>query len=143
MARKRSLPIGTHPWISDAEAPLYVLTYPRDRTEDEVVASHDSVAAIYQRTTGPLAWVVDASAVVGASPRERQIVAAHEERVADAASQRCAGVALVIPNAAVRGLLTAVRWLAPARYPQQIVATREAAIDWVRQQLSQAVGRAP
>ena len=137
MASKRSLLTTEHPWISDAEAPLYVLTYPRERTEDDVVASHDAVAAIYQRATGPVAWVVDASAVVGATPRERQIVAAHEERVGDIAARRCAGLALIIPNAPVRGLLTAVRWLSPARYPQQIVATREAAFIWVRQQLSQ------
>jgi hypothetical protein len=140
MARRPLLHTAEHPWISAAEAPLYVVTYPRERTEDDVVASHDAIAAIYQRTTGLLAWVVDASAVVGASPRERQIVAAHEERVGEIAAQRCAGLALVIPNAAVRGLLTAVRWLAPARYPQQIVGTREAAFVWVRQQLARAGG---
>lgn len=124
-----------HPWIDDSRAPLYVVTYPRDRTDEEVREGHLGIRRIYERTSVPVAWVVDASAVRSAPATQRRIVAEHERRVRPMALRWCAGLAVVIPNSLVRGFFTAVTWLAPLEYPHRIVETREEALAWARRQL--------
>lgn len=93
---------------------------------------------MYRRTQGPIGWIVDASRVAGATPKERQIVVAHERRVSENAALRCAGLALVIPNALVRGFYTAIRWVEPASYPCETFSGLEEAETWVRAQLAAA-----
>ena len=127
---------GRHPWIDAMRRPLYVMTYPAQRTTDDVYRAHDAAEAIYRTTEGMLAWVIDAAMVTDATARERAIVGAYEIRVGPAAEQRCAGVGLVIPNAVARGVYTAIRWLSPARYPAQIFQTKQQALAWTAAQLS-------
>lgn len=128
----------THPWVDTSCAPLCVLTYPREREFNDMMAAHDTVASIYRHTEGHIGWIVDASRVVSATPRERQVVVAHERRVADMEAQRCVGIGLVIPNALVRGFYTAIRWIEPARCPFEILPTLEEAEAWVRARLASA-----
>lgn len=130
----------THPWVDRSRAPLYVVTYPKERTELDLLKAHEAIAAVYQGGQGPLAWIVDATQVSGGTPKERSIVAAHEKRVADLAQRRCVGLGIVIPNALARGLYTAIRWIAPARYPCELFASYDEAERWVRQRLSEAGG---
>jgi hypothetical protein len=131
--------LATHRWVDGSRAPLYVLTYPRERELSDMLAAHDTVEDVYRRTQGPIGWIVDATLVSGATAKERQIVVAHERRTGDAAAARCAGLALVIPNALVRGFYTAIRWVEPARYPCESFSTFEGAEAWVRAQLTAAL----
>ena len=128
----------THRWVDGSRAPLYVLTYPRERQLADMLASHDVVEDLYRRTQGPIGWIVDASKVTSATPKERQIVVAHERRVSETAALRCAGLALVIPNALVRGFYTAIRWVEPARCPCETFSGFDEAEMWVRAQLASA-----
>jgi hypothetical protein len=130
-----------HPWIDLSNAPLFVLTYPHERSLGEVIAAHDAAEAVYRTTTGPLAWIVDGSQISSATAKERQVVVAYETRIADIAQSRCVGLGVVMNHAAVRGLYTAIRWIAPARYPQETFATYAGAERWVRAQLTTAIAR--
>lgn len=131
-----------HAWVDTSMAPLYVMTYPNQRSLQDVVDAHLVAEDIYTRTDGPLAWIVDASHVTSASAKERLIVAEYEKRIGPVAEVRCAGVGLIIPNAIVRGVYTAIRWVVPARYPFELVANYAQAEDWVRTRLRQATSRA-
>ena len=134
-------PDSDHPWIDDSEKPLYVVTYPRERTDEDVRLGHRGIRSIYERTTVPVAWVVDASAVRSAPATQRRIVSEHERSVRAHAIQWCAGLAVVIPNSLVRGFFTAVTWLAPLSYPHQLFETRDEAMAWAREQLRRAEER--
>lgn len=125
-----------HPWIDDSDAPLYVVTYPGNRTDEEVRQGHLAIRRVYEKTAVPVAWVVDASAVRSAPATQRRIVAEHERSVKRHAERWCAGLAVVIPNALVRGFFTAVTWLSPLSYPHRMFDTREAAEAWARDQLA-------
>jgi hypothetical protein len=126
----------THPWIDASEAPLYVIHYPAARSDDEVVAAHAAIRAIYESSDRRVGWVVDASDVRDAPATQRKIVAEHEARVRLLAERRCAGLAVVLPNAIVRGFFTAVTWISPLAYPHRIFQNRQAASAWVREQLA-------
>lgn len=131
-------PDAEHPWIDDSEKPLYVVTYPRDRTDEDVRQGHRAIRSVYEKTSVPVAWVVDASAVRSAPATQRRIVAEHERSVRRYAERWCAGLAVVIPNALVRGFFTAVTWLAPLSFPHRLFETRPAAMAWARRQLDAA-----
>lgn len=136
-------PKATHPWLDDRRAPLYVVTYPVERTDPDVRAAHADIERIYRETNEPVAWVVDASNVSSAPATQRKIVAEHEERVRPFARRRAAGLALVITNAFVRGIFTAVTWMTPLKYPHKIFGDRESAIAWARDQLREAQRSSP
>lgn len=125
-----------HPWIDPREAPLYIVRYPRERTERDVKEAHDGIRAIYEGTRVCVAWVVDASEVRDAPATQRRIVAEHEQRVRPHAERWCAGLAVVLPNPLARGFFTAVTWFAPLTYPHTIVETREEALQWARARLA-------
>lgn len=91
---------------------------------------------VYRQTTGGLAWVIDASSVVGASALERKAVAAYERRTAEVARLRCRGLAVVIPNDVVRRLFTTIRWLAAPGYAEQVFSARDEAERWARARLA-------
>lgn len=131
-----------HAWVDTSQAPLYVMTYPNQRSLQDVVDAHHVAEDIYQRTQGPIAWIVDATSVTGASAKERHVVAEYEKRIGGLAEARCVGVGLIIPNALVRGVYTAIRWMVPARYPFELVASYPQAEEWVRARLRAAATRA-
>ncbi|MEN9581926.1 MAG: hypothetical protein RJA70_4935, partial [Pseudomonadota bacterium] len=47
-----------------------------------------------------------------------------------------AGSALVVPSAIARGIVTAVFWMTPPKFPHQAFAHRADALEWARNQLS-------
>lgn len=124
-----------HPWLTAQEAPLYRLTYPRTRTLLDLQRAHESVALVYAQSIGPLAWLVDGREVREATARERKLVAEHEQAIRGFAETRCVGLAVVAPNALVRGIFTAVTWMSPLTYPHRIFSDLESAERWAREQL--------
>ncbi|MFW5875184.1 MAG: hypothetical protein ACOCXM_00475 [Myxococcota bacterium] len=128
-------PHSTHAWIDDREAPVYVVTYPDERSDDQVREAHAAIERIYRETDEPVAWVVDASRMRWSPATQRRIVAEHEKRVRPFAERWASGLALVITNDFVRGLFTAVTWMAPLKYPYKMFADRTSAIGWARAQL--------
>jgi hypothetical protein len=132
--------IERHDWLDPSRAPLYVVTYPAVRAPEDVKHAHEAIESVYRRAAGPVAWLVDARSVRGANATERQIVVEHEKRVAPFARKYCAGLGLVIPNAIVRGLFTAVTWMAPLQYPFKVVDTCAEAELWLQGRLIAAGG---
>ncbi len=101
--------------------------------------AHEAIQAMYRAVRGPLVWVVDCQAIVHAPATQRQIVADHERITQPYAIKYNVGTALIISSTWVRGLLTAVHWVAPPKYPVEVFGGRESADPWARARLAAAL----
>ena len=127
-----------HPWIDSDHKPLYVLTIPQQRVDGELQAAVNAISETHRHVSSPIAWIVDASALLGAVPSERQIMVDAEKRNAHYSSQFNVGTAVVAPSAIVRGIYTAITWLAPLVYPSKVVRDVHEARRWTNEQLTAA-----
>ncbi len=131
----QDLPEIAHPWVDESEAPLYVLGYPPKATDEEVAVRHQEIATWYKKVNHPIAWVVDCANVIKAPATQRKIIAEHEKSIRPYSERFNVGVALVVGNSMVTGLLTAIYWLAPPPYAYKIFSEFELAKAWARERL--------
>ena len=91
----------------------------------------------------PVAWVVDLRGIMSATALQRRIFSEHLERFEhhDIAYNR--GSALIVPNAMIRGIVTAVFWLKKPRFPNECFPTREEAVTWALERLGFRGARRP
>jgi hypothetical protein len=82
-----------------------------------------------------VAWVVQLSNLTKANAKQRRIFADHLKRFEEHDVQWNAGSALIVPSGWLRGLVTAVFWLSPPRFPHQAFARRTDALEWAQLQL--------
>ncbi len=124
-----------HPWLNDSEWPLLRVTFPSNGTFSELADAFRSVEAFYAQNSRPFAWIVDTTAIGFGDAKARQLTAQHEERTKEHKSRYNCGSAFVVKSTAVRGILTAVFWVAPPAYPHQVVSNLEAARVWTNEKL--------
>ena len=134
---RSTVPPGTGPApVLRRLAPhLYLKAYPSGVTADTL---RRFLAEVEQEMPGferPFAWIVDIPRSVGATSLHRQIYADHDKRTQALDRAYCAGVGLVVMNAAMRGMVTAVYWLQPPVYPHHVASTRPEALEFCREQL--------
>lgn len=119
------------------------MTFPAQAEDDELVAFTEAIRKIYRTTQHEVAWVLDCSQVRRVSAKQRGILAQHEEQIKPFARRYNAGLAFVIASPLVRGIITAVTWLAPLVYPHDIFADTQSAEQWCRAQLARAQSKVP
>lgn len=117
-------------------APIYRLTYPESPDEAEVVARNAEIHAWYQSLDHRIAWVVDCSKLIHASPTVRHHQTQHLKRIEPYAARWDICDAFVIQSGLVRGYMTAVFWFAPPPYEYQTFATIPPAMAWVRAKMN-------
>lgn len=132
-----------HPWISSALMPLYRWTFPSEATDEELQACFRAREAWAARAHHPVAWVVDLSNIVTAPATHRKAVAEHLKQFEDFNVRWNAGSALIVPNAWVRGLVTAAFWLAPPKFPTKLFSDPIEAEAWAKGQLRQRLAEQP
>lgn len=128
------------PTVDDRFFPLVVNTIPERLDADHLPAFFAKTEAILKRRE-PYVTLSDVT-------RTRELPTAVVRRALadwstrhDAAMKQFAmGTAIVIESAMIRGGLTALFWLAPPPYPQQVVATIGEGLDVVRRYY-EATGR--
>ena len=126
-----------HPWIDSSQAPLYVLVFPENSTEKELSHCCDVRENWVRQVRSPVAWVVDLSAIQRVTPAKHRIFADHLARIEPYTSKYSAGCGLVVPSPLMRGVVTAIFWFAPPRFPHRLFAGRAEALDWGLRMLSQ------
>lgn len=126
------------PQIDDRYFPLVVNTIPeRIRTEDLPAFFAKSEAILLRRQ--PYVTITDASACRELpSAIVRKELAEWSKKFDSQMKRYTVGSAIVITSPLVRGGLTALFWLAPPPYPQQVVATVAEAVDVVRDYYAKA-----
>jgi hypothetical protein len=120
------------PVVDDRYFPLVVNVIPEHLLMEHLPAFHAKTEAILKRRE-PYVTITDLTAARHLpSPVARKALADWSERFEPELRRLALGSAIVIDSALIRGGLTALFWLAPPPYPQQVVATKLEAIEVVR-----------
>ena len=80
----------------------------------------------------PIAWVIDLTHITKAPATQRRALAGHLKRFEAFSARWNAGSALVVPNAWLRGLATAVFWVSPPKFPTELFSEPLEAERWAR-----------
>lgn len=124
-----------HPWVSHKHVPIYEWTFPREASYEELTAFTEAREAWAERAQYPVAWVVELSNLSKANAKQRRMFAEHLKRFEAHDITWNGGSALIVPRAWLRGLVTAVFWIAPPKFPHQAFAKRTDALEWAQIQL--------
>ncbi len=124
-----------HPWFSNDLMPIYRWTFPKEGTDDELSASFRAREDWGARAQYPVAWVLDLSNIITAPATQRKAFGAHLKRFEEHNARWNAGSALIVPNAWLRGLVTAVFWISPPKFPNKFFSEPVAGERWARNQL--------
>jgi len=126
-----------HPWIRHDLLPIYEWVFPVDPTDEELLSFIEAREEWAKVAQYPVAWLVELSNITKVSPMQRRLFAEHLKRFEAHDVKWTAGVGLIVPNAFIRGLVTAVHWLTPPKYANQAFKRRVDALDWVRARLEE------
>jgi hypothetical protein len=127
-----------HPWIDCSDDPIYVWTFPSTATDEEVQACCDVRERWAKTAMHPCAWVVDLRELLRVPPAQRKLFAAHLKRFEHHDVKFNRGSGIVLSNAWLRGIVSAVFMLSPPKFPNKTFATVEDARRWAREQLDAA-----
>jgi hypothetical protein len=125
-----------HPWIDQSRAPLYELTFPKQASLEEVAALCGARERWAQRANYRVAWVVNLAGILEATARQRTLFSEHLKRFEPHDVAYNQGSALLVPNAFVRGIVTAIFWMKPPLFPNECFSTLEEARTWAERQLN-------
>lgn len=110
--------------------PVYEIRFLAGATDDDV----RSFAAVREewmsKAKYPVSWVVDLTNLKAVSASQRRLFAEHLARFEphDVAYNR--GSAIVVPNAFLRGIMTAVFWVTTPKFPHRAFESAEEARAW-------------
>jgi hypothetical protein len=124
-----------HPWVSHKHMPIYEWTFPPEASDEELMGFVEAREDWATRAHYPVAWVVELSNLTRANAKQRRMFAEHLKRFEGHDMLWNGGSALIVPSAWVRGLVTAVFWISPPKFPHQAFAQRTDALEWAQLQL--------
>lgn len=124
-----------HPWVSHKHVPIYEWTFPRETSDEELAAFISAREAWAEVAQYPVAWVVELSNLTKANATQRRMFAEHLKRFEGHDVLWNGGSALIVPSPWLRGLVTAVFWVSPPKFPHQAFAKRTDALEWAQMQL--------
>ncbi len=128
-----------HPWVSHRHMPIYEWTFPAEASDEELSAFIRAREDWAKLAHYPVAWVVELSNLRKANAGQRKLFAEHLKRFEEHDVSWNAGSALIVPRAWLRGLVTAVFWISPPKFPHQAFARRSDALAWAQLQLDAKV----
>ncbi|MBO6938444.1 MAG: hypothetical protein JJ863_25980 [Deltaproteobacteria bacterium] len=105
-------------------------------TDEELRALLDSLQRIVTEPALLPVFVFDVSRGVVPPARQRQMMGEWLRRYSGAIRRGCVGSAYVLPNPGLRGMLTAILWIAPHPVPHLVCKTAAEGKAWARQQLA-------
>lgn len=121
--------------IDESDYPLVVL-----RFSGETMSSSEW-AQMFSRLEGLIAreesfgLLVDARRGLGASAAQRKVAGDFIRRNQEGLRRHCRGLVTVSSSAIVRGIITAVQWIAPPPFPERVEGDIVAARRWLEGQL--------
>lgn len=130
-------PKSPHPWLDTTHDPVYIAWLPERAADAELIHYFECLEPFLMERPRRYAFVTDARFAAKATASHRRIVADSERRMAEFDRTWCAGVAIAAPSAMLRGMVTAVFWLAPPAYAFRIVPTVTEGVVWAQGRLAQ------
>ena len=104
-------------------------------TDDELQTMLDTLERLVVDPSLRPAFVFDVSQGVVPPARQRQLMGEWLRRHSDAIGRHCVAAAYVLPNAGLRGMLTAILWVAPHPIPHLVCKTVAEGRTWARVEL--------
>ena len=101
-------------------------------TDADLLASVTSLGAIAKRGER-YTLLIDARGARPLGARQRQILAEASRATEAEATRNCAASAIIVSNAIMRGVMTALHWLKPTGYPERSFTDIGEAEAWVRE----------
>ena len=131
-------PSIAHPWIDSSLAPLYRVTFPASTSDDKLNRYCRAVEHWSTRVDFSVGWVMDLSRVSAVPAQQRASFAKYMERMKSFDERWTQVCALVLPNAMLRGVVTAIFWLYRPPFEPRAFADVETALHWARSGLASA-----
>ena len=129
-----------HPWYDSRDMPLYRWVFPDGATDEELAECLQAREDWGDKANYYVAWVIDLSAITRAPAVQRKMFGEHLKRFEPHNLQWNTGSAIVVPNAFLRGLVTAVFWVSPPKFPTKLFSDVGEAEPWARRQLAEKLG---
>jgi hypothetical protein len=128
------LPIR-HPWVDSSAAPIYQVAFPASATDEKLLSYCRAVESWSTQVAYPVAWLMDLSRVEQVSAQQRAIFAKFMEAMG-AFDRRCTkATALILPNALLRGVATAIFWLYVPPFQHKTFADCSEGRAWLREMM--------
>lgn len=105
-------------------------------TDAELTTMLDTLAMLVDDPALRPAFVFDVTHGVVPPARQRQQMGQWLRQHSSAIGRHCVAAAYVLPNAGLRGMLTAILWIAPHPIPHLVCKTRFEGRAWARSQLT-------
>jgi hypothetical protein len=120
--------------VDAADWPVLRVKLPVDVSTDETTAYLDFASELRYRKPGPFVVVLEGPDRL--TDRTRAILEGDMARTAEEGDRsRCLGVAIVVPSALQRGLLTASLTVRKSAWPLKAVSNAKSGVRWCRRQL--------
>jgi hypothetical protein len=130
-------------WFAASKPPIIVMTFPDHVHNDHLRAALDDVQAWLRQVDAPFGFIVDMRRPLAISSVQRQMIAEVEKASSETDRRFNAAQAVVVTNALMRGIITAISWMSPPVYPLKIVPSIERAWLWVQPQFEEALAQYP
>jgi hypothetical protein len=126
------LPIR-HPWVDSFSAPIYQVTFPANAADDKLLSYCHAVESWSTQVTYRVGWLMDLSQVESVSAHQRALFAKFMEGM-EAFDRRCTrATAMILPNALLRGVATAIFWLYAPPFEHRTFAEASEGLAWLRE----------
>lgn len=132
-----------HPWILTQSAPVYEIRFPAEASDEDLLAFCEARETWARSAAYPVSWVVDLSTVRSVTATQRRLFGEHLERFEAHDVENNRGSALVVPNAFLRGVVTAVFWIRQPKFPHRAFTAIDDARAWAKGRLARGSERPP
>lgn len=116
---------------------VYVRVATNDVTDAELLESVEVLGAIAQRGVR-YTLLIDARGAKPLSSAQRKLLADASEATAADAAKNCAASAILVSNALMSGIMTAIHWLKRTDYPERSFSERYEAEKWLDEMYGEA-----
>ncbi len=126
------LPIR-HPWVDSSAAPIYRVTFPVSASDEQLLAYCRSVESWSNQVSYGVAWLMDLSQVEQVSAQQRATFAKFMEAMGAFDRRYTKATAMILPNALLRGVATAIFWLYAPPFEHKTFSDCGAGRAWLRE----------
>jgi hypothetical protein len=122
--------------VDDSRWPLVVIRWPEAKITDADVDAFLATSRGHLARKERFVSLHDGVRATGLDGKQRKVMADHVTAHRDALARWHVAAAIVVASPVLRGVITAVNWLAPPPFPQQTFATLEEGERWLREMLA-------
>mgnify|MGYP003953269367 CR=1 FL=1 len=121
--------------VREEPGPLVVVRWPVGAISDEELQHFIDLSRDHIARLGAHAVLHLGIRALGLSASQRKHIAEHANQSRESLSVHVRAAAVVAPSPILRGMITAMNWLAPPPFPQRVFAAEEVARAWLMEQL--------